>query len=207
MRDALKAGIALFNDEFYHAAHDAWESDWLTLESGSPDERFLHGLIQYTAAVYHLEHANDIGAIGLAESASAYLADLPSSYHGVDLTPIRDTLDGIAEDGKRIDPQDIAWIPYNGTMLTLPDLEPPARWIAAEIIAEEVDGFDQEVLSDAIAWAESGGPESLYAKLVTDFVEDATRRGVIYTRLSQHVARERSRQRDVSGLFEDGQPD
>ncbi|MFB6301121.1 MAG: DUF309 domain-containing protein, partial [Halobacteriales archaeon] len=48
----LRAGIAIYNAGGYHAAHDAWEDHWLDLESGTDDERFLHGLIQFTAAVH-----------------------------------------------------------------------------------------------------------------------------------------------------------
>jgi len=50
--DALRAGIAIHNAGHYHAAHDAWEDEWLELDDGS-DERLLHGLIQFTAAIHH----------------------------------------------------------------------------------------------------------------------------------------------------------
>ncbi|NIS31883.1 MAG: DUF309 domain-containing protein, partial [Actinobacteria bacterium] len=54
----LRAGIAIYNAGGYHAAHDAWEDHWLELEAGTDDERFLHGLIQFTAAVHHAQGAN-----------------------------------------------------------------------------------------------------------------------------------------------------
>ena len=70
MREHLRAGIAVYNAGEYHAAHDAWEDYWLDLERGTDDERLLHGLIQFTAAVHHAEERNWEGAVGLAESAT-----------------------------------------------------------------------------------------------------------------------------------------
>jgi len=69
MEAHLRAGIAVFNGGGYHTAHDCWEARWLDLESGTDDERFLHGLIQYTAAVHHASERNWGGATGLADGA------------------------------------------------------------------------------------------------------------------------------------------
>ena len=33
MRNRLRAGVAIYNDGYYHAAHDAWEERWLDLEA------------------------------------------------------------------------------------------------------------------------------------------------------------------------------
>ncbi len=43
LRDQLRAGAAIYNDGYYHAAHDAWEARWLECEDGTDDERLLHG--------------------------------------------------------------------------------------------------------------------------------------------------------------------
>ena len=69
MDDSLRAGVAIYNAGAYRAAHGAWESRWLSLERDTDDERFLHGLIQFTAAVHHARDGNDSGAVGLARSA------------------------------------------------------------------------------------------------------------------------------------------
>ncbi len=69
VRDHLRAGVAIYNAGAYRAAHGAWESKWLSLDRGGDDERFLHGLIQFTAAVHHARDGNDSGAVGLARSA------------------------------------------------------------------------------------------------------------------------------------------
>jgi predicted metal-dependent hydrolase len=86
---AIRAGAAVFNAGHYHAAHDAWEGYWLDLESGTDDERFLHGLIQFTAAAHHASNARRDGAVGLAESALAYLDGLGGTHRGVDLESVR----------------------------------------------------------------------------------------------------------------------
>jgi predicted metal-dependent hydrolase len=73
MESHLRAGVAVYNAGQYHAAHDAWEDHWLDLEQGTDDEQFLHGLIQFTAAVHHARTRNWSGATGLASSARDYL--------------------------------------------------------------------------------------------------------------------------------------
>ncbi|PSQ33570.1 DUF309 domain-containing protein [Halobacteriales archaeon SW_10_68_16] len=73
MEPHLRAGVAIYNAGGHHAAHDAWEDHWLGLDAGTDDERFLHGLIQFTAAVYHARNRNWSGATGLAEGGPAGL--------------------------------------------------------------------------------------------------------------------------------------
>jgi hypothetical protein len=41
-----------------------------------------------------------------------------------------------------------------------------------------------------------------FVALVTDFVRDPERRGLVYDRLAAHVRRRRDRETDVDGLFE-----
>jgi len=48
------AGIDLYNDGEFHAAHDAWEELWMG--PVSPDEKlFLQAMIQSAVAFHHLE--------------------------------------------------------------------------------------------------------------------------------------------------------
>jgi len=88
LETAIAAGAAVFNVGHYHAAHDAWEDYWLALESGTADERFLHGLIQFTAAAHHAANDRREGAVGLAASALTYLGGVGATYRGVDLEPV-----------------------------------------------------------------------------------------------------------------------
>jgi predicted metal-dependent hydrolase len=48
------AGIDLYNDGEFHAAHDAWEERWRD-DAGPSEKLFLQALIQSAVAFHHLE--------------------------------------------------------------------------------------------------------------------------------------------------------
>ena len=48
------AGIDLFNEGEFHAAHDAWEDRWMG-EVGAAEKLFLQAMIQSAVAFHHLE--------------------------------------------------------------------------------------------------------------------------------------------------------
>jgi hypothetical protein len=48
------AGIDLFNEGEFHAAHDAWEDRWVG-EVGPAEKLFLQAMIQSAVAFHHLE--------------------------------------------------------------------------------------------------------------------------------------------------------
>ena len=201
----LRAGIAIFNAGGYHAAHDAWEDHWLNLESGTDDERFLHGLIQFTAAVYHGMNGNWAGLTGLAESGSEYLEGLPDVYRGVDVDSIRTYLQALAADPEHIERTTIPRLRFEGALLRLTDLEFDAIAIAAAVLAEEFDEFEADVVADAVryAWeAVDRDDQNQFVPLVMDFVTDPENRAIAYQRLVEHVERRRGKESDVDGLFQ-----
>jgi hypothetical protein len=200
----LRAGIAIYNAGEYHAAHDAWEERWLDLDDGTDDERFLHGLIQCTAAVYHARNRNWDGATGLAESALDYLDGLSEPYRGVALDPVRAYLGTLATDTELIERREPPLLTHDGTALALSDLDVDAAFAAAEVLAEESEQYDERVLENGIEYAreELGDAETTFLTLVIDFVGDPENRGIIHQRLSEHVERRKHRERDVDGLFE-----
>lgn len=55
------AGIDLYNDREFHAAHDAWEGRWMG-PVGPQEKLFLQAMIQSAVAFHHL----DIGRPGAA---------------------------------------------------------------------------------------------------------------------------------------------
>jgi hypothetical protein len=201
----LRAGVAIYNAGGYHAAHDAWEDHWLDLESGTDDERFLHGLIQFTAAVYHATEGNDSGATGLAESAQDYLADLPADYREINVGEVRDFLAALEADPALLAERDPPSLRHSGRRLVPEDLGLDATCVAAELLAEE-EGYDEATVEDATAYAradaDSEATGSPFLPLVFDFVRDPDNRAVVFQRLSEHVGRRRDREDDVSGLFE-----
>jgi len=204
MRDHLRAGVAIFNDGHYHAAHDAWEDRWLDLEAGNDDERLLHGLIQYSAAVSHARKRNWGGAVGLAESAGMYLSGLPADYRGLQLDSVRSFLTGLAADPELIERQPPVRLEHEGTVPTLSDLDVGPTTIAAVVLAEEF-GYETGPIEQARAYArrdlEAGADDSQFITLLFDFVREDEHRGIVFQRLKEHVGRRQAREKDVEGLF------
>ncbi|RQG90699.1 DUF309 domain-containing protein [Natrarchaeobius chitinivorans] len=204
MRDQLRAGIAIYNDGHYHAAHDAWEARWLDLETGTDDERLLHGLIQFTAAVYHARERNWEGAVGLAESALEYLSGLPDGYRNLELGPVRSALEVLAADPEVIERRRPLSLEHEGDVPTLADLDFEPTAIAAVVLADEY-GYDEAAVEQARTYArrdlEAGADDSRFITLLFDFVREDDHRGIVFQRLADHVDRRRSREEDVEGLF------
>jgi len=192
---ALRAGVALYVDGQFHAAHEPWEAVWL--DASGETERLLHGLIQVTAALHHTTERNWAGARGLAESAPAYLAGLERP-HGVDLDPAREFCRRLAADPVVAERAPPPPIPYDGRRVGFDDLgEPGLRHAAAAVAAET--GYDADVLVSAVEFADGTGP---FRPLVVDFLARAADRRVVFQRLSEHVDRRRREAADVRGLFE-----
>ncbi|WP_340100005.1 DUF309 domain-containing protein [Salinibaculum salinum] len=201
----LRAGIAIYNAGGYHAAHDAWEDHWLDLETGTDDERFLHGLIQFTAAVFHARNRNWSGATGLAESGRAYLAGLGDEYRGVDVAGVRTALGALARDPERIERARPLPLTHGGKTILPTDLDFESTAVAAEVLAEE-HGHDEGRIERAVEYAradlDSGKTASPFVTLLFDFVREPDRRGIITQRLGEHVQRRTHRESDVEGLFD-----
>ena len=203
MERQLRVGIAIYNAGEHHAAHDAWEERWLELKSGTEDERFLHGLIQFTAAVYHARNRNWAGATGLAESAQAYLDGLPKTYRGVDVRAVRDALAQLEVDPESIERQRPPTLTYDGNALALDELDFTETCLAATVLADEY-GHDEGEITRAIELAERAieqDESNQFVGLLFSFVQADDKRELIFERLSQHLSRERRRDEDISGLF------
>lgn len=202
---ALRAGVALYNAGHYHPAHEPWEEAWLPLDpdADAPDEQLLHGLIQLTACVHHGRERNWIGAAGLAGSAAGYLADVPAGHRGVDLDIVREYLRRVAADPSTIDRCGPPPLRIDGAVVRPPDLGFEPKLLAAEALAEALDGVDAAVVADAARYAreERGTGRTQYAGLLAEFLGDPDRRPLVYDRLRGHVERERARERDVDDLF------
>ncbi|WP_330630732.1 DUF309 domain-containing protein [Halocatena halophila] len=198
---ALHAGAAIYNDGQYHDAHDAWESVWLELDSGT-DRDLLQGLIQFTGAIYHGTDKNWKGTSGLASSALTYLDGLSATHRGVDLKPLRSYLDALASAPERIEDTDPPPIRIDDTIVTYDGLSFDAIAIAVRIVCTDTD---DALLEQAIQFGKNdrddGRPTSPFITLVIDLlVRDQP--AVVQQRLSEHVRRRRSKADDVKNLFE-----
>ena len=202
--DSLRAGIAVHNAGFYHAAHDAWEDRWLDLDEGD-EKDVLQGLIQFTAAVHHATNRNWEGATGLAGSAQGYLADLPADYEGVNVGAVRDWLARFERDPELVEREPVLALTHRDEVVHLADLEYPAVAVAAPLVAEAT-GYDATVVERGAEYAladlaadEVGSP---FVTLVLDVLTAGERRPVVVQRLAQHVERRQSKEDDVAGLFD-----
>jgi len=211
MDAALRAGVAIYNAGHYHDAHDAWEDRWLDLEAGTDDERLLHGLIQFTAAVFHAGNGNWDGVGGLAERAVGYLGGLPADYRGVNVGTVRDYLGRAAADPHHVERVAPPALTYEGRALGLDDLDVPALGVAATVFAEADEAYDAGVVERAAAFAEAAVDaaaaatatgDDRFVALVTDFVVDEGRRPLVYDRLRAHVERRVAELEDAAGLFD-----
>ena len=199
----LRAGIAVYNAGRYHAAHDAWEDYWLGLDDGD-DERFLHGLIQFTAVVHHATGENWSGAQGLAESAGEYLADLPADHRGVNLDDVRPFLKRVADEPAAVDWDAPPKLTHGGDVVDYEDLGFDAAVVAADVLAE-ADSYDEAVVEDAVEYARRELDERGEGRFVGQlfaFVQETENRPFVYSHLVQHVERERQKDDDVAGLFD-----
>ncbi|WP_128477238.1 DUF309 domain-containing protein [Halorussus pelagicus] len=204
-RDYLRAGIAIYNDGEFHAAHDAWEDRWLELDTGTDDERLLHGLIQFTAAVHHAQSANWAGVRGLAESGAGYLADLPANYREVNVGEVRAYLREVAADPEHVERAAPPKLTHEGVALRPEDLRFETSAVVAGVLAEEY-GYDEEIVAKAAEYARDdlNGEKatSPFVTFVMDFARDPANRGIIFQRMEGAVGKRDHKEEDVEGLFD-----
>jgi uncharacterized protein len=108
---ALADGLRLYDADEFFAAHEAWESVWLGARE--PDKTFLQGLIQVTAAFYHLQRNNPLGTMLLLQAALRRLERYPARFGGISVGLLCDDI------RERLQALEVG--------------DPPARLVAARI--------------------------------------------------------------------------
>ncbi|MFO7832489.1 MAG: DUF309 domain-containing protein, partial [Halohasta sp.] len=133
-----------------------------------------------------------------------YLRELPSTYRGVDLSVVTDYLGALQTDPERIERASPPALRYRGRWLSAADLELDGITIAATVIAEDFDRYDEAVVDAAADYArrEVDGGQTRFVGLLTTFVDESTHRGIVYDRLARAVERRQRKEEDVAGLFE-----
>jgi hypothetical protein len=171
---------------------------------GTDDERLLHGLIQFTAAIHHATEGNPEGARGLAASAREYLDGL-EGYRGVNVGDARGYLKSLLADPTGIGPADAPELTIEGVPPSLDTAAFEVGAIAARVLAEEY-GYGEKVIETAIEYARrdlaDGEETSPFVTLVLDFAGEEDHRAVVAQRLGEHVERREAREADLKGLFE-----
>ena len=87
------AGIDLYNEGEFHAAHDAWEERWMG-EVGPAEKLFLQALIQSAVAFHHLEIGRPGAARRMYQMAKEKFARLKTDcFMSLDLADYQAQLD------------------------------------------------------------------------------------------------------------------
>jgi predicted metal-dependent hydrolase len=122
------AGIDLFNEGEFHAAHDAWEDRWMG-EVGRDEKLFLQAMIQSAVAFHHLEIGRPGAARRMYQMAKEKFARLGVRvFMSLDLEDYQAQLD-----------RALAWL------LTVPDpreLPTPEMTLPVIRLLPEVTEFD-----------------------------------------------------------------
>jgi predicted metal-dependent hydrolase len=77
----LAEGLRCYRSREFFAAHEHWESVWLTTKG--PPKTFLQALIQLAAALHHFQRGNSRGAKSLMQTALDRLDAHPDSFGGI----------------------------------------------------------------------------------------------------------------------------
>jgi hypothetical protein len=87
------AGIELYNAGEFHAAHDAWESRWMS-DVGPAEKLFLQAMIQSAVAFHHLEIGRPGAARRMYQMAKEKFARLGTDrFMSLDLVDYQAQLD------------------------------------------------------------------------------------------------------------------
>lgn len=110
------AGIDLYNEREFHAAHDAWEDRWRD-DVGPQEKLFLQAMIQSAVAFHHLDIGRPGAARRMYQMAKEKFARLGStSFMSLDLAEYQSQLD-----------HSLDWLTSgpDPRELVRPDIEPP----------------------------------------------------------------------------------
>jgi hypothetical protein len=83
---AVIEAVSLFNRGYYWETHEVLEHLWL--EETTRIRKLYQGLIQASAALYHVLNANPKGVGRLVDESCAKLQDFRPKYQGLDLEPL-----------------------------------------------------------------------------------------------------------------------
>ena len=191
--DRLLAGAAAYNVAEFRVAERVW---------GAGTGPLFSGLAALADAVASGRAGDWADATAAAESARELLADADPA--GVSRPPLGRWLDSFLADPESVERGRPPAVLVDGERRVPGTLPLSAAGLAAEALATASE-YDDDEITDAIRFAgqESQPEQSTYATFLRDFVGNPDRRPVVYERLSGLVERDRRKERDVSGLFDE----
>jgi predicted metal-dependent hydrolase len=86
IQDALRRGVALFNDREFFRAHEVWEEAWA--DTWGDERHLLQGLIQVAAGFYKLQIGMPAGTVKLLEKSAEHLTSVPDAFYRVDIAAL-----------------------------------------------------------------------------------------------------------------------
>lgn len=119
------AGIDLYNEGEFHAAHDAWEERWMG-EVGASEKLFLQAMIQSAVAFHHLEIGRPGAARRMYQMAKEKFARLGTErFMSLDLVDYQSQLD-----------RSLSWLweAADPRELTQPEIRPPVIRLLPEVM-------------------------------------------------------------------------
>lgn len=100
---AVREGIALFNQGQYFEAHEILELAWRA--EREPVRELYRGILQVGVAYYHLQHDNYRGAVKMLQRADGWLAPFSDRCCGIDLGRLRLSYRRVLDVLLRVGPQ------------------------------------------------------------------------------------------------------
>jgi Cft2 family RNA processing exonuclease len=94
-REAVKAGVGLFNQERYWESHEALESAWKMADGD--EKEILQGLILVAAALVHWQKNEKEVTLSVLKRARDKLATHETDYSGIDLKSLTDKIEKMLE--------------------------------------------------------------------------------------------------------------
>ena len=119
------AGIELYNEGEFHAAHDAWEERWRD-DAGPSEKLFLQALIQSAVVFHHLEIGRRGAARRMYQLATEKFARLGADrFMSLDLTDYRRQLE-----------RSLSWLleADDPREAVAPEFEPPVIRLLPEVM-------------------------------------------------------------------------
>lgn len=96
--EAVKLGLALFNEERYWESHEALEAAWR--RASGPEKEILQGIILIAAALVHLQKNEQDVALSVMKRAYGKLEPYQGEHFGISISALNERISGLLSSGQ-----------------------------------------------------------------------------------------------------------
>ena len=96
--EAIKLGLALFNEERYWESHEALEAAWR--RSSGSEKEILQGIILLAAALVHLQKSEQDITLSVMKRAYEKLEKYHNEHFGINLSALKEKVMGMLSSGQ-----------------------------------------------------------------------------------------------------------